>query len=72
MARKKIKILDKTTIEEIIKLIESEEYIIFNEGIFISDEDGIVLTLKIILKGKNKRYGTVDDKRVVLYSKEES
>lgn len=49
-------ILDKKTIEEIIKLIESEEYFIVDNDYFISDEDGIVLTLKEILKGKYKKY----------------
>jgi hypothetical protein len=40
-------ILDKKTVEEIIKLIESEEYIITDDGIIISDEEGIVLTLTL-------------------------
>lgn len=56
MAKKIMKILDRQTVKEIIKLIESEEYLITNDGIIISDEDGIVLTLKEILKGKNKNY----------------
>ena len=51
-------ILDKKTVEEIIKLIESEEYLIVDNDIVISDEDGIVLTLKEILKGKHKKYKT--------------
>ena len=51
-----MKILDKQTVEEIIKLIESENYHIVDDGIIISDEEGIVLTLKEILKGKNKNY----------------
>lgn len=51
-----MKILDKQTVKEIIKLIESEEYLIIDDEIIISDEEGIVLTLKEILKGKNKNY----------------
>ena len=39
-----------------IKLIESENYQIVDDGIIISDEEGIVLTLKEILKGKNENY----------------
>jgi len=49
-------ILDKKTIEEIIKLIESEEYYIVDDGIIIGDEEGIILTLRDILKGKNRNY----------------
>jgi len=49
-------ILDKKTVEEIIKLIESEEYLIVDNDVVVSDEDGIVLTLKEILKGKHKNY----------------
>lgn len=53
----KMKILDKRTVKEIIKLIESENYLIVNDNeIIISDEEGIVLTLKEILKGKNEKY----------------
>lgn len=51
-----MKTLDKRTIREIIKLIESEEYRITDDGIIISDEEGIVLTLKEILKGKHENY----------------
>jgi len=51
-----MKILDKQTVKEIIKLIESEEYYIVDDGIIISDEEGIVLTLRDILKGKNENY----------------
>lgn len=51
-------ILDKKTVEEIIKLIDSEEYLIVDNDVIISDEDGIVLTLKEILKGKYKNYVT--------------
>lgn len=52
----KMKILDKRTIKEIIKLIESENYYITDDEIIISDEEGIVLTLKAILKGKHGNY----------------
>lgn len=51
-----MKTLDKKTVREIIKLIESEDYCIADDGIIISDEEGIVLTLKEILKGKNGNY----------------
>jgi hypothetical protein len=54
-----IKTFDKKTIEEIIKLIESEEYQIVDNGIIISDEEGIVLTLKEILRGKNENYEAI-------------
>lgn len=49
-------ILDRKTVEEIIKLIESEEYYITNDDIIISEEEGIILTLREILKGKNENY----------------
>ena len=49
-------VLDRRTVEEIIKLIESEEYLIVDDDIIISDEEGIVLTLKEILKGKHENY----------------
>lgn len=49
-------ILDRKTVEEIIKLIESEEYLIVDDDIIISEQEGIVLTLKEILKGKNENY----------------
>lgn len=49
-------ILDKKTIEEIIQLIESEEYLIVDDDIIISEQEGIVLTLREILKGKNENY----------------
>ena len=52
-------ILDKETVEEIIKLIESEKYTIANGGIVISDEEGIIITLKEILKGKNEDYKVI-------------
>ena len=51
-----MKTLDKRTIKEVVKLIGSEEYYIVNDGIIISDKDGIVLTLKEILKGKHEKY----------------
>lgn len=51
-----MKILDKKTVREIIKLVESEEYLITDDGIIISDEEGIVLTLREILRGKNENY----------------
>ena len=39
-----MKILDKKTVKEVIKLIESEEYLIGDDGIIISDQEGIVIT----------------------------
>ena len=42
-----MKILDKKTVKEVIKLIESEEYLIGDDGIIISDQEGIVITLTV-------------------------
>ena len=53
-------ILDRATVEEIIKLIEKEDYLIVDDrGIIVSDEDGIVLTLREILKGEDGTYRVI-------------